>query len=390
MRKLLAALFKEKQVAGTAVVASSALDEDDYIVFSLDEPPFHLVTPGAVTHFSGWVLNVGRRVVTGVGVDCAGERLLAAPVSAGSALLGNVLPHVRNAASCGFGFDLRLDPHADHYDFKLLFEDGRHSDFFRYDLARVRRESAHLARMRQELERLAMPDGRLIAMTQGHENVLAYRNSIIPFVWNVASYLAAAGGDVGRIRSVLDIGCGSGRALTSWHLDDPTRRLCGCDINDELIAWGRSNLPPGVELYLNPLHPPLPFPAGEFDLVQLISVFTHLSLPAQREWLTEIARHVSASGYVLVTMHGRPHVRACLPDRLAEFDAAGYIDLPHRVEGANSYVAYHARGFAKRLFAEAGFVVAGYFPGGTIAGERVIFPLAAQQDVYLLKKTGSA
>lgn len=51
--------------------------------------------------------------------------------------------------------------------------------------------------------------------------------------------------------------------------------------------------------------PPLPYDDRFFDLVYVISVFTHLDEDAQYQWLTELRRITKPDGIVLATVRDR-------------------------------------------------------------------------------------
>ncbi|MCX7176996.1 MAG: class I SAM-dependent methyltransferase [Proteobacteria bacterium] len=384
LKRLLEILTGKKRAAG-GCRSSLADSGHDSIFYGLDEPPHHLVEPGAMAHFSGSVLCIDSRAVCALRVYADRVFVASFPVDRPTPLIGQTVPHIARSAVCGFDFDLPIGKETDRYDFELVFENGARECFFSYDIARLLELRDRLQRMRGGLEQLSMPDGPIVLLTQGHENVLSYRNSIIPFIVNVERYLAEAGVDSRDIRSVLDIGCGSGRALSAWYLDDPTRRLHGCDINEKLIAWSRRNLPPGIELVTNSVLPPLAYPDRHFDLVQLISVFTHLSLPVQRQWVDEIRRILKPGGYLLITLQNELYVQIFLPNSMAEFRQTGYLETVGRDEGLNHYGAFHAPSFVPGLF--GGFEIAGYFPRGKIGGQRTIFQIASQQDVYILRRS---
>lgn len=380
-------LFGNKQMVEKPP-SGGAAPAHDSIFYGLDEPPHHLVREGAIAHFSGSVLCIESRAVCGLRVYADGALVGSFPVDSPRAQIGQTVPHIARSAICGFEFDLPIGQGKDRYDFELVFENGDREFFFSYDMTRLRRLRGPLDRMHLALKRLAMPDGPLVMLTQGHENVLSYRNSIIPFIVNVEQYLAAVGVKLPDVRSVLDIGCGSGRALTAWHLDDPTRRLHGCDINETLIAWSQRNLPPQIELVSNSVLPPLAYPDRSFDLVQLISVFTHLSLAVQRLWVTEIRRILNPGGCLLITLQNEFYVQLFLPGSIDEFRREGYLETVGREEGLNHYGAFHAPSFVPGLFTE--FEIAGYFPRGKIGGKRTIFQIASQQDVYILRRSAEA
>src|SRR5438132_12182419 len=84
--------------------------------------------------------------------------------------------------------------------------------------------------------------------------------------------LKMIGRPVETFHDVLDFGCGSARVLR-WFGSYHATRWIGTDISREAIEWNRNNLGFG-EFVVNAMEPPLPFPAGSFDLVYAISVVT--------------------------------------------------------------------------------------------------------------------
>ncbi|HIJ81338.1 MAG TPA: class I SAM-dependent methyltransferase [Desulfuromonadales bacterium] len=387
MKYLYDKFIKKMTDALTSTADSDLAEDTDTVLFGLDTPPIHLVNLGATTHFSGSVVEIGNRSITDIRIYCDGKHILTSPVNIPRELIGKTIPHIRNAATCGFEFDMMIDAQAECYDFELVFSDGTREQIYSYDITSICENQTQLERMRKALDQLPMPDGQTIFLTQGHTDVQAYKNSIIPFIVNVTAYMTEAGLEISTVRSVLDIGCGSGRILAAWHLDDSSRRLVGCDINYELITWARNNMPAGIEFLHNKLHHRLPLGDACFDMIQLLSVFTHLSLQSQQELLREMYQHLNPNGHLLITLHGHTYIRLFMPDRNDEFISTGYIETTEQDEGSNQFGTYHSYKYAEALFDAAGFEIAGYYPMGKIRGKRITFQIASLQDVYLLKRT---
>ncbi|HEY6064896.1 MAG TPA: class I SAM-dependent methyltransferase, partial [Thermoanaerobaculia bacterium] len=281
-------------------------------------------------------------------------------------------------------FRLDVPESARRLEVDAVWEDGDVEPLFEYDLADVRARSAELDRKRRSLASIPMPSGEIVALTQGHRDVEGYRNSIIPGVGNMRRYLTAAGIDADAIRSVLDFGCGSGRLLTGWMLEESDRALAGCDPNAALAGWARENLPARVRIDHTSLLPPLPYRDAEFDLAFAISVFTHLKFATQRVWARELARVVAPGGALLVTLHGPFYAGLFAPERATELEREGHFELEGAADGSNEFASFHLPQAVEALFDE--FEAVAYFPEGRIRDKRVLFPLAGLQDVHVLRR----
>jgi SAM-dependent methyltransferase len=233
------------------------------------------------------------------------------------------------------------------------------------------------------------PSGDVVFVTQGHHNAPLYELSVLTGVFHFRSLLSHTGRTPESIRSILDLGCGTGRILKGWYVDDPTRDLFGTDYNPALIEWARVHFPASVHFDVNRLVPPLRYERESFDLVYLCSVFTHLSLQSQFIWLNELKRILRPDGLLVITLHGlnfldqirrdRPHVfDSWIRDRYCE------ENLDARSEGSNGCGTLHLPDFAyHKLF--SGWNVVGYYPGGRIANHRMEGQFQHLQDVYVLR-----
>ncbi|HEX5856157.1 MAG TPA: class I SAM-dependent methyltransferase, partial [Thermoanaerobaculia bacterium] len=270
-------------------------------MFVLDAPHYHLVTLGATATFRGVALAPGEVPIAEVVAYREGAPIARTPVDIDSPELSWV-PAPRSS-QCRFSFDLAVERGA-AIELHARYADGRDVPVFVYDVAFVERDGARLGALEKCIRSKPVPPSDVIATTQGLGNPDAYRASTATSFMTMRSLLEAAGAGPSGIRSILDIGCGTGRLLVGWHCDDPRRRLVGTDINRDLIAWSRSNLADVARWEVNGVCPPLDLAAGLFDLIVLASVFTHLSLDNQKAWLGEVHRLLGPAGHALITLHG--------------------------------------------------------------------------------------
>lgn len=134
------------------------------------------------------------------------------------------------------------------------------------------------------------------------------------------AFLAPSPADV-----VVDLGCGSGRALL-WNRDWAAQTV-GIDIAPFFAAEARQR----VDLLLGDLRR-LPFADATFTKAFSLDVLEHLSPEALRGMLTEAARVLAPGGTLFVYTHVRRNARIAVGlrwiNRLAQrLDRAGLIDL---------------------------------------------------------------
>jgi SAM-dependent methyltransferase len=159
------------------------------------------------------------------------------------------------------------------------------------------------------------------------------------------------GSSVAALAALLDWGCGCGRVLRHWaELTDV--RVCGCDIDERMVAWCRENLP-FAEVTVNELSPPLPYDDASFDLVYAFSVMTHLSEELQHDWLREAARVLRPGGSFVFSTLGQYYAsrnRLTASER-ATFDAGKLVVLYERSAGTSLCSAYHPAEYVRRELA---------------------------------------
>ncbi|MHA7872379.1 MAG: class I SAM-dependent methyltransferase [Hyphococcus sp.] len=163
-----------------------------------------------------------------------------------------------------------------------------------------------------------------------------------------------------QAQRILDFGCGCGRVMR--HLPQMTgAALYGVDLDRALAGWCADNLPGAYSQ--NDLRPPLDFPDAYFDIVYLLSVFTHLRIPTQREWLAEFARVIRPGGLALVSFHDEKRQRfPDTPGARGALEKNGYYIYNDLAEGSNLISTYQTAAFSEKLFA-AYFDVVRIVPG---------------------------
>jgi SAM-dependent methyltransferase len=352
-------------------------------VFSLDGPHYHRVRLGERHPLRGVALAADGPDVISVRVHRAGELLLEAPVDQSSPEVSRVLRGAR-ASRCRFAGDLQID-HGPPLELRARREDGEDELLFVFDVPLLEREGPRLAQAWRGVRSLPAPPPELVERTQGVPDVEAYLDSIASGTVTLHALLRAAGADPDRIRDVLDLGCGTGRLLVGQHVAEPRRRLVGVDVAADLVSWAQAHLPAVASWRRGAMAPPLDLPAASFDLVQVVSVFTHLPLHLQRSWLAEIHRLLRPGGWALVTLQGAIYARLLLDvAQRRACDDAGYLEVRDGPAGGNPFATFHSPEFARELFRDFEFV--GSFRRGRIGAlPPSLFPLAALQDVYVLR-----
>lgn len=102
----------------------------------------------------------------------------------------------------------------------------------------------------------------------------------------------------------LDFGCGVGKVLIGLR-EHENLDLYGCDVDAKVIKWCSENL--RASTYQNNIFPPLSYPDNYFDVINAVSVFTHLNLEMQIRWAWELYRVLKPGGYLHFTVHGLPY-----------------------------------------------------------------------------------
>ena len=334
------------------------------VIFALDEPHYHRFRFGERNVFHGVAVATGDSPVESLRVGN-----VTAPVEGASPELA-FLPYA-NADRCRYRVEVEVVD-TKPIDIVARLASGREIQLFRYDVPFALENQARMQAISTCVDATATPSAELIAATQGIPNLQSYRDSIVSGLFSMTAILGS------DLRSVLDIGCGTGRLLIGWHCDDPTRSLAGVDIDADQIRWNREHLAGVADWRVGPLEPPLDFPDASFDLVQLISVFTHLPLDLQRRWITEVRRVLKPGGTLLMSLHGDLHANAYLTgEQRQRYESDGYAEIATEKPGAREYATFHKLDFARELFAD--------FSEMTLTPLPSLFPIASVQNLYRVR-----
>jgi len=195
---------------------------------------------------------------------------------------------------------------------------------------------------------------------------------------SIDSGLEAIGRKFESFESVLDFGCGSGRAVRWFASRSPLPKLYGTDIDTEAVTWCQDNLPFAVFDTNDPL-PPLRYADRSFDLIYAASVFTHINVESQFLWLRELQR-VAKPGAIIILSFLGPHTFSFLPPEVVEeIKEKGIVfrednfwegSFPDWYQTTFQLPEYTEREYAKY------FEVLRYFPRG----------MTGFQDMFLFRK----
>lgn len=129
-----------------------------------------------------------------------------------------------------------------------------------------------------------------------------YRNDAAAFVDQIGNSLAKAGRDWKSVSAALEVGCGYGRIVRELRKRLPAERIYVSDLIDEGARFTAAEF--GVHKM------PVAEEAGpewneRFDLIYLLSVYTHLPEAAIKAHLSRMEEFLAPTGVFIFTTHGR-------------------------------------------------------------------------------------
>ncbi len=167
--------------------------------------------------------------------------------------------------------------------------------------------------------------------------------------------------------TICEWGCGPGRILFQLAALDTqkTSKFIGTDMYPPSIKWAQSVQDSHTTFLLNKMSPPLAIPSASVDFVYAVSVFTHLSEPLTREWLTEIMRLLKPGGIFWFSAHnGQHHLRDLTSEQRIALNRGEFVAIDSKHDGSQMYTGIHCPALMKAIIADAGAELLEYQPGG--------------------------
>lgn len=130
-----------------------------------------------------------------------------------------------------------------------------------------------------------------------------YYESGITTYLPIVTFAMHAGINLNASLKVLDFGCGVARQLLHFSRKYPNNEYYACDVSDSAIDFIKKKYLQ-VQSYKNEFTPPLIYSDNFFDIIYSVSIFSHLSIKEQTEWLHELARITKKDGYCFLTTEG--------------------------------------------------------------------------------------
>ena len=139
-----------------------------------------------------------------------------------------------------------------------------------------------------------IPPPNLRNLVSGTEDIEGFIRTGVLGRITLERSLKKLGYEINCFESILDFGCGR---VLMYLQDFKGPKFFGVDYNNDLIKWNQKNLV-FAKFYKNNTSPLLSFEESKFDLIYSFSVFTHLSISLQKNWLNELTRILKKRRYL--------------------------------------------------------------------------------------------
>jgi ubiquinone/menaquinone biosynthesis C-methylase UbiE len=179
--------------------------------------------------------------------------------------------------------------------------------------------------------------------------------------------------------NILEWGCGVARIIR--HIPDliaQKGRIHAVDINPEMIAWDKKNIP-NVNFEQIRYLPPTRFPDHYFNLVFALSVFTHIEKNIQQDWIHEISRILEKNGIFLFTTHGKRYFQQLSASDQSRLSSDGSFTISYKKKGHRMMTTYNDP-IHFRMLIESSFKVLEFYDGDEYPRK------AGGQDLWIVQK----
>lgn len=227
----------------------------------------------------------------------------------------------------------------------------------------------------QSAEEPPIPPPHLIHFVTGSYDTSWFLKSGALAAQSIRDTLEKNGLQIENFSSILDFGCGVGRAIRYWNRLEKTA-VYGTDYNPDLIEWCKKNLT-FAHFQTNNLVGRLEYEDEQFDFIYALSVFTHLTEANQFFWIEELTRILQPGGYLLITTHGESCTSHLFTEGRELFNQGQLVVYGGEQEGTNVCAAFHPQRYVQEKLAK-NLIVVDFIPAGALGNP--------PQDVYLLKK----
>ena len=218
------------------------------------------------------------------------------------------------------------------------------------------------------------------------DRVASYVTGARQFVDILETALKEAGRDWDSVGQALEIGCGYGRIVRELSRRLPGNRIAVCDVIDEgarftASEFGATQVPVMERAAVKP--------SAAYDLIYLLSVYTHLPRDFVVSNLRDVARALKPGGVAVFTIHGQGSAETAeryeqywldKPGVLSAMAQAGYYYARYPYYTDEYGLTWFTKDAVERLVAEAApeLEPVSYRP----------MQLDAHQDVYVYRKRG--
>jgi 2-polyprenyl-3-methyl-5-hydroxy-6-metoxy-1,4-benzoquinol methylase len=238
-----------------------------------------------------------------------------------------------------------------------------------------------VSRLKGAPDGLPLPPAQLMVLVQGTTYVQEFLTDGGGTALGVVGVLKASGIEIGRLKRILDFGCGCGRVIRHLHAMTDAE-LHGTDYNPRLVDWCKRNLR-FAQFEVNGLSPPLAYEKEQFDFIYALSVFTHLPENLQLAWMLELSRVLRPGGYLLMTTHGECYLPNMSEEERKSFRSGRLVVRESGGAGGNPFFTAHPVEYVKTHLPPE-LAIAAFVPETRRRGEPP--SRLCWQDGYLLTK----